>query len=445
MRFSKADQKPSSTGATHHYFPTYDEAPDGELSIDQIIELAHHRHLLHEKLKALDSDDLLKIINTIKQMGIPVHYTNDYVRDACPRPKFVSVPPVQFDQLTFFPLLLVSLRDDEARNSFIAQETRIFGARVFDPERESTFSVDQIPQEILELDSGYLDIMSHRTGADVFGFPFELVFPYIDVTRAKVEEGMVVVKGNELRPMFVQFFEKFLRRKVDKYVASGIHEREVFRAVVSLFKDGLEEGRDRPRETWDKVVLGDLDILAGRSFPPCMYAMFTKLRETHKLFHEGRLQFGLFLKGIGLSLDDSLSFWRSELSQLVGDSGFDKQYAYNIRYNYGKEGSAKSRSAYSCVGIIRHPSPAATQTHGCPFMQWDAAQCTAVLESMALKRRTRVDHHLLSSIVDKGRKHPQVACKEWYNVFHKDEPMESPPEQPADWFAASEEAFRRPD
>ena len=32
---------------------------------------------------------------------------------------------------------------------------------------------------------------------------------------------------------------------------------------------------------------------------------------------KGRLQYGLFLKSIGLSLDDALSFWRAEFTRKI--------------------------------------------------------------------------------------------------------------------------------
>lgn len=40
------------------------------------------------------------------------------------------------------------------------------------------------------------------------------------------------------------------------------------------------------------------------------------------------------------------------------------QYAYNIRYNYGKEGKRADFSPYSCVKIITAPAPTGDEAHG---------------------------------------------------------------------------------
>lgn len=39
------------------------------------------------------------------------------------------------------------------------------------------------------------------------------------------------------------------------------------------------------------------------------------LKANHHLRHYGRLQYLLFLKGIGLPLEESLKFWRTEFSK----------------------------------------------------------------------------------------------------------------------------------
>ena len=48
-----------------------------------------------------------------------------------------------------------------------------------------------------------------------------------------------------------------------------------------------------------------------------MQELHSALRQHHHLRHWGRMQYGLFLKGIGLSLEGALQFWRSELSRIM--------------------------------------------------------------------------------------------------------------------------------
>jgi len=48
-----------------------------------------------------------------------------------------------------------------------------------------------------------------------------------------------------------------------------------------------------------------------------MRSMQDALQKEHKLKHGARLQYGLFLKGIGLSLEDAMIFWRSEFTKVM--------------------------------------------------------------------------------------------------------------------------------
>ncbi len=82
-------------------------------------------------------------------------------------------------------------------------------------------------------------------------------------------------------------------------------------------------------------------------FPLCMRNLHMTLRKNSHLKHYGRLQYTLFLKGIGLSLEDCLIFWRQAF-KLITDDTFNKEYRYNVRHTYGDVGGDSSRRGRGC-------------------------------------------------------------------------------------------------
>ena len=134
-------------------------------------------------------------------------------------------------------------------------------------------------------------------------------------------------------------------------------------AVRYVGTDYGATGRGRPG---DAVAAGDVAALAAASFPLCMRAMHGHVTTAHHLKHKGRLQLGLFLKGIGLPLDEALRFWRAAFAPKCTPDEFDKRHAYSIRFNYGREGKRADYTPYSCVKLITTPVDGG-DCAGCPY------------------------------------------------------------------------------
>jgi len=66
-----------------------------------------------------------------------------------------------------------------------------------------------------------------------------------------------------------------------------------------------------------RVTLDKIPIVMQRSAPMCMKALYNRMNSSpHHLKHDGRMQFGLFLKGIGVTLEDSIAWWRESMMKV---------------------------------------------------------------------------------------------------------------------------------
>jgi hypothetical protein len=77
-----------------------------------------------------------------------------------------------------------------------------------------------------------------------------------------------------------------------------------------------------------------------------------KPRIVHLDSNVARFLYGVVLKGIGLPMEEALHFWRQEFAPRTKPEAFNKEYAYNIRHIYGKEGARKNYTPYSCIKMI---------------------------------------------------------------------------------------------
>ena len=93
---------------------------------------------------------------------------------------------------------------------------------------------------------------------------------------------------------------------------------------------------------------------------------------------------------------------------------FEKQYAYNVRHIYGKEGKRQDKLAYNCMKIITSNQPGPGDYHGCPFKHSDAD----ILQRRLLSYNTPKD--ATREIIELVKKqHFQVACARYFEVTHK--------------------------
>jgi len=122
--------------------------------------------------------------------------------------------------------------------------------------------------------------------------------------------------------------------------------------------------------------------------------MHRSLRRDAHLKYRGRLQYSLFLKGIGLSLDESLAFWRNSFHKITEDT-FNKEYRYNVRHVYGDVGGDQNRrggglSPFGCQKILTENPPGTGEAHGCPYRHFNMENLEMLLQGMGVNDRSVV-------------------------------------------------------
>ena len=294
--------------------------------------------------------------------------------------------------------------------------------------------ISPICQKIMFFCSFFQEVLDSRRTAEMrkagvvesvdstehYKVPFEEVIDLVRQRRVLIRNGLAYVPESDLVSIVSHKVRGFLSKQLSNMARQWPAVRDEEAERLAAFLEALPQqyiGEDysQPR-SGVKVSLDELPLLARRSFPLCMSNMHSKLAETNHLKHDARQQYSLYLKGIGLSFEESMAYWRKEFTKKITGEKFQKDYSYFIRYNYGLEGQRKDWTPYSCMKVIHSPgtNAAAGMHHGCPFRNFDESQLRAQLQQM------QVGGSDASYILEKVKGHHyQVACGKYFEAKHK--------------------------
>ena len=331
------------------------------------------------------------------------------------------------DEVSHHTLRLAFCRNLDDRRFFTANEATLLRWRLRqknttelnDLLHNNNFSYDTMTPDEWQQHSAELELLhphlqqQARRASNFFRVPWEHAFSLVARRAVYLFGGVAYCFRDDLLEIVISRFRGQLSDalQVATRCQSAVRDdQRVSQLVDVLTRPYQDMAQYKLSSRSGAVSLSDIDSLAARSFPPCMRNLHVHLRSNHHLKHGGRMQYGLFLKGIGLSMQDALAFWRSEFAQKVGVDKFDKTYAYNIRHNYGQEGKRVDYTPYSCAKIIRGDPPGADDHHGCPFKHFDAVRLHSTMSAAGVtETQIREIQQLLQPI--NGGPHYHVACR----------------------------------
>jgi DNA primase large subunit len=356
------------------------------------------------------------------------------------------------DHYSHFILRLAFSSTKDLRDRFVRLESMLFRLRYkLDEARERQKFVESLDfawevvtaSEKTELAADLRAASGPPRNAEDDGFfkvDWEKVPELVEHRKVFVKWGMAYVPIREQMSLVMNEFTRRLEESLEvssRLLGTLLTVQLTSRALPNLDEDDrlapilihLTRSFATPDAAYDssqtlpgqfQATAANVDQLAAH-FPLCMSQLHTTLRSNSHLKHYGRLQYTLFLKAVGLSLDECILFWRRSF-KLMTDDKFNKEYKYNIRHAYGDVGGDANRrgkgySAYSCQKLLTEPLPSAGQTHGCPYRTFTVDNLVGLLGSTGVS-----DKDLIKGVredVLKQRYH--VACNRVFEHVHKKE------------------------
>lgn len=400
----------------------YDKPPEDDISLEEFYLLGKKRM---EVLRAVERAAHQEGWKDKPLKEFSEHFSEHSIRGPRPSQEDINKQDEcrRKDHISHYILLLAYCRTEELRRWFLTQETELFKYRLHQSRSERNELLQYYKNDLHfeqamvgELDAVAKGYISKNHKDTLYKVHFSRALELVRTRKAVVYKGYAYVPTLLLDSLLAGHF----RMKLSEALAvmsqhiSSIDEddrlRPFLRQLNSLYTGEEYTGSNVAAGS---VKLDNIDNLVKESFPLCMRQLHDQLRSDHHLRHGGRMQYGLFLKGIGLTLQQSLTFWRKEFTKRMDPETFDKSYSYNIRHNYGKEGRRTNYTPFSCNRIITSNPPSAGDHHGCPFRHWDAGSLKNKLKSLGLTHKGVLE---ITSKAEGG--HYQIACQQLFELTH---------------------------
>lgn len=394
----------------------YQDSPTEDITLADMEELGYNRLQLLKAMENVKATAKSTPSNPTQSIMDPTEFYQLQV-------KYGMLSP-RGDLISHFLLRLAFSKTEELRKWYSDMETALFKQRF---ECEDEYAINSVlaasglnyaisPCQSLdeEVSQRLQQMPNFSMLASYIKLPFEDAWELLRGRQCVVIGGFAYISRPQLSRVMATKFKVHLRQQLahtHRALQNFTTDQRVQPLVNALSKQYVGSQYKSVRIS-GAVSRDQIPALADRSFPLCMSNLYSQLHQDNHLKHGGRMQFGLFLKGIGLTMEDSLAFWRAMFSRRTAGDKFDRQYGYNIRHSYGKEGKRTDYSPWSCMKII-NSQPGQGDHHGCPFKHHDENHLRQKMRGKNVNKENAEE--ILQLVKDH---HFQVACKRCFTATH---------------------------
>ncbi|XP_039750962.1 DNA primase large subunit-like [Pararge aegeria] len=214
-----------------------------------------------------------------------------------------------------------------------------------------------------------------------FTVKFKHCLTFIAKRQIVLKNGIAQIPCSKWKTYLVKLFNTNLKNRM---VNTDLDVLRNDPRITELLKKVVKVIRPLKRHNINILRSVEVDI-TSKMFPPCMFNLHQHLRNTHRLTHDQRFLYSLFLKDLGMPVDEAIIFWRKEYALAPNGKSAcchnwakdEKKFVYGIRHMYGLEGRRKEYSCRSCHQIQN--SDTTYSEGGCPFKSFDNNKMEQIL------------------------------------------------------------------
>ncbi|XP_076624731.1 DNA primase large subunit [Colletes latitarsis] len=422
-----------------HDLQMYDFPPKGEIPFLEFQQLGMERlkllQLVENSSVRTDSKKLkdrkADLTTDLEKDGLK-YFSRLLHAKGCKSSTETDLQHRQKDHLSHFIMRLSYCQDPDRQKWFINQEVDFFKLRFDSLDKEGIEKLldmyniecrqitqeekDKIREELLSSNSKFSNINL----TEFYTVAFQKVTDLVRLRKVYLAQGMAYIPQESLVSLFVSYFKKQLVDGME-YAKNCVLNISDDERLMSYLKSlpGSFSGMTRVVWTTTTTPIDKLDELSKTSYPLCMRTLHEALRTHHHLKNSARIQYGLFIKGIGVTLDDALRFWKMEFTKKIDSDKFDKQYGYSIRHMFGKEGKQTNYTPLGCQKIITS-AVGPGEFHGCPYRHMNSDSLKQKLITCGVPAQ-RVNE--IADLAKAG--HYNIACRTYFEVSHNLVPEKS--------------------
>ncbi|KAJ1649308.1 DNA primase subunit pri2 [Dispira simplex] len=335
-------------------------------------------------LRSKNDEDIRKGVDSTLHAYLPLALNHKH--------KDVLFSQRQKDHVSHFILRLAFSKTAESRAWFLRYETLLFRLRFLaaDPGERQNF-IRELPEfhqtpltssqkeQLRPLLTAASQHIRDIDQEQFFVVDFQQVVDLVQRRQVLVRGGKAYVPAADQSILVVNEFKKRLDKALvlTSRILMRLDEEDRLGPILDNLSSQQASLEYQARKTTDAITAADVDT------------------------------------GIGVSLDEALVYWRKAFRH-ISDDKFHKEYAYNIRHNYGMEGKRANYAPYSCAKIISANHPGPGDYHGCPYRHFSKDQLQSALHQQGL---SEMDVRDIADLAHKG--HCQLACTRQFEVTHK--------------------------